>query len=44
MKCNIFKMTQLKIKVVKEVAELLEIERKTVSHWKAAFMYEGEVG
>lgn len=47
-------MTQLKIKLVKEVvekkrkikevAELLEVDRKTVRRWKAIFIHEGEVG
>jgi transposase-like protein len=47
-------MTQLKIKLIKEVverkrkskevAELLEVDRKTVARWKAAFLLEGEAG
>ena len=47
-------MTQLKIKLVKEivnrkrtikeVSELLGVDRKTVSRWKAIFLYEGEAG
>ena len=44
MKCNTYEMTQLKIKLVKEivgsmrkikdVCEILEVDRKTVSRWK----------
>lgn len=52
MKCNTFEMTQLKIKLVKDiiakkrkikdVAEILEVNRKSVSRWKWAFIYGGE--
>jgi len=52
MKCNTFEMTQLKIKLVKDiiakkrkikdVAEILEVDRKSVSRWKWAFIYGGE--
>ncbi len=54
MRCNAYEMTQLKIKLVKEVvekkrkvnevADLLEVDRKTVTRWKYAFLHEGEVG
>ena len=54
MKCNTYEMTQLKIKLVKElvqkkrkikeISELLEVDRKTVGRWKAAFLFEGEAG
>ena len=52
MKCNTFEMTQLKIKLVKDIiakkrkikdaAEILEVNRKSVSRWKWAFIYGGE--
>lgn len=52
MKCNTFEMTRLKIKLVKdivkkkrkikEVSEILEVDRKTVSRWKWKYVYGGE--
>lgn len=52
MKCNTYEMTQLKIKLVKEivggvrkikdVSELLEVDRKTVSRWKWQYIQAGE--
>lgn len=54
MKCNTYEMTQLKIKLVKEVVagkrkvkdvcHILEADRKTVRRWKAVFLNEGEAG
>lgn len=54
MKCNTYEMTQLKIKLVKEivfgkrkikeVAELLPVNRRTVGRWKVSFLYEGGQG
>lgn len=54
MRCNTYEMTQLKIKLVKEVVtkkrkikdvcEILEVDRKTVRRWKAIFLIEGESG
>jgi len=52
MKFNTFEMTQLKIKLVKdilkkkrkvkEVAEILEVDRKSVSRWKWQYIQGGE--
>ena len=52
MKFNTFEMSQLKIKLVKEivnkkrkikdVAEILEVDRKSVSRWKWKYIQEGE--
>lgn len=54
MKCNTYEMTQLKIKLIKEivakkrkikdVCHILEVDRKTVGRWKAIFLHEGESG
>lgn len=54
MRCNTYEMTKLKIKLVKEVVakkrkikdvcEILEVDRKTVRRWKAVYLFEGEAG